>query len=396
MDFSFTREQDNLRREFKEFAAKELPPEWTGGGYAEEYGTDKGWEIAKKVSKKLAARGWLTMAWPREYGGLGTSKTDYLIYREEMAYNIVPGADMGVGGVSWIGQSLILFGTEEQKNKHLPGIARGDVYWCTGYSEPEAGSDLAALKTRAIRKGDEYVVNGQKVWTSAAHRADWCWLAVRTNPDAARHKGISVIIVDMKTPGVTVNPLVNLAGNLENSEVFFDDVHVPAENLVGQENDGWRIIMTALSFERTAGIDFLARNRRLFDELVKYCKDTKRNGTALSEDGIVRSRLAEFAVELELGRLMCYNIAAMEDQGLVPGYEASACKNFCAELGQSLSSFAVNLEGLYGQLEPGPRAPLKGLAQTVYLFSVGDTIGAGTSEVNRNVIAQRGLGLPRM
>ncbi len=395
MDFSFTPEQDELRRQMKEFAKTDIPPEWTGGGYAEEYGTDEGWEVAKKVSRKLAQRGWLTMAWPREFGGMAATKTQYLVYREEMAYNIIPGGDMGVGGVSWIGQSLILFGTEEQKKKHLPGIASGEVYWCTGYSEPEAGTDLAALKTRAVRKGDEYIVNGQKVWTSAAHRADWCWLGVRTDPDAPRHKGISVLLVDMKTPGVTVNPLLNLAGNLENSEVFYDDVHVPAENLVGQENDGWRVIMTALSFERTAGIDFLGRNKRLLDEVIEYCKTTKRNGKLLSEDPVIRNKIAEFAIECELGRLMCYNIAAMEDQGQIPGYEASATKNFTAEMGQRLAQFAVNVEGLYGQVESGPRALLRGMAQTVYMFSVGDTIGAGTSEVNRMVIATRGLGLPR-
>ena len=395
MNFDFTEREKTLRKALKEFAKTELPPTWTGGGYAEEYGTDEGWSIAREISKKLAAKGWLTMAWPKEYGGMGATKTEYLVYREEVAYGIIPGSDMGVGGVSWIGQSLILFGNEEQKKKHLPGIANGEVYWCTGYSEPEAGSDLAALKARAVRKGDEYVINGQKVWTSAAHRADWCWLAVRTDPDAPRHKGISVLLVDMKTPGVTVNPLVNLAGNLENSEIFFDDVRVPVENLVNEENQGWTIIMTALSFERTAGIDFLGRNKRLLDELSKYCKETKRNGRPLSEDPVIRNKLAEFAIECEVGRLMCYNIAAMEDKGEVPGYEASACKNFTAEMGQRLSNVALGIEGLYGQIESGPRAVLRGMAQTVYMFSVGDTIGAGTSEVNRTVIANRGLGLPR-
>ena len=395
MNYAFTEKEQQLRREIKDFAKNELPPEWNGGGYAEEYGTDEGWEIAQKVSKKLAAKGWLNMAWPREYGGMGVSRTEYLVYREEMAYNTIPGGDMGVGGVSWIGQSLILFGTDEQKKKHLAGIASGETYWCTGYSEPEAGSDLANLKTRAVRKGDEYIINGQKVWTSAAHRADWCWLAVRTDPDAPKHKGISVLLVDMKTPGVKVEPLINLAGNKENSEVFYDDVHVPAGNLVGEENQGWGVIMTALSFERTAGIDFLGRNQRLLDELTQYCKDTRRNGKALSDDPVIRDGLAQFAIECEIGRLMCYNIAAAEDQGLVPGYEASECKNFTAEMGKRMANFAVNVEGLYGQLGCHDDAPLRGLAQTVYLFSVGDTIGAGTSEVNRTVIATRGLGLPR-
>ena len=312
-----------------------------------------------------------------------------------MAYNMIPGTDMGVGGVSWIGQSLILFGTEEQKKTHLPGIANGETYWCTGYSEPESGSDLASLKCRAVRKGDEYIINGQKVWTSAAHRASWCWLGVRTDIDAPKHKGISVFLVDMRTPGLTVNPLINLADCPENSEMFFDDVHVPADSMVGEENHGWKVIMTALSFERTAAIDFLGHNRRLLDELVKYCKETRRNGSPLARDAIVRHKLAQFAIDCEVGRLMCYNIAAMEDKGLLPDYQASMAKNFCAELSQRLSNAALGIMGLYGQLASVQEAPLRGMAQTVYLFSVGDTIGAGTSEINRTVIATRGLGLPR-
>ncbi|TET75010.1 MAG: acyl-CoA dehydrogenase [Dehalococcoidia bacterium] len=395
MDFDFTEEQEALRKELKEFAKRELPPDWKGGGYAEEYCDDETFAVAQRISKKLAAKGWLTMAWPKEYGGMGASHTDYLIYREEMAYNMVPGTDMGVGGVSWIGQSLILFGTEEQKKKHLPGIAAGETYWCTGYSEPEAGSDLAALKCRAVKKGDEYIINGQKVWTSVAHRASWCWLAVRTDPDAPKHKGISLFLVDLKTPGVTVNPLMNLAGLPENCEVFFDDAHIPADCLVGEENQGWRYIMTALSFERTAGIEHLGRNRRIVAELVKYTKETKRNGKPLSEDPVVRHKLAELAIECEVGRLMCYNIAWMEDKGLIPGYEASMAKNFCAELGQRLSNIGLGIMDLYGQLEAGPRAPIRGMVHTAYLFSIGDTIGAGTSEINRTLIATRGLGLPR-
>ena len=207
MDFRFTEKEETLRRELKEFARAELPPGWVGGGYAEEYCTDYGWEVTQRIVKKLAQRGWLTMSWPQEYGGLGATHTEYLIYREEMAYNMVPGADMGVGGVSWIGPSLILFGSEEQKKKHLPAIAAGEAFWCTGYSEPEAGSDLATLKCRAERKGNEYVINGQKVWTSAAHRASWCWLAVRTDPEAPKHKGIRTARSSSMTPTSLPTPL---------------------------------------------------------------------------------------------------------------------------------------------------------------------------------------------
>jgi len=396
MNFAFTEQEEQLRRDIKAFAKSELPSDWMIGGFAEEYCTDYGWEITQRVSKKLAEKGWLTMAWPKEYGGLKGTHTECLIYREEATYCMLPGIDMGVGGISWIGQSIILFGTDEQKKKHLPGISGGEKYWCTGYSEPEAGSDLASLKTRAVRKGDEYIVNGQKVWTSAAHRCDWIWLAVRTEPDAPKHKGISILLVDLKTPGVTVNPLINLAGLPENSEVFFDEVHVPADCLIGQENGGWNCIMTALAFERTAGAEHLGRCRRTVDELVSYARETKRNGKALIENPGVRNRLAEYAIKCDVGRLMCYNIAWMEDRGLIPGHESSMAKNFCCELGQEIANGGIAIMGSYGQLTDGHRAALRGFIQTSYLFGIGDKIGGGTSEVNRVIIATRGLGLPRV
>jgi len=396
MDFGFTEKENNLRKEIREFIARELPPDWMGdGGVNEEYGTDAGWEAAKKMAKKLAAKKWLTIAWPVEYGGRGASNMEHVIYREETAYHMVPGIDMGVGGVNWIGPALIMFGSAEQKNRHLPKIASGDTFWCTGYSEPEAGSDMAALKCRAVKKGDEYIINGQKVWVSAAHRSDWCWLAVRTDPDVPKHRGITVLLVDMKTRGITVKPLLNMADAYANSEIFFDDARVPVENRIGEENQGWRYIMTALDFERTAGIDLTARAHRMADELVKYCQQTKRDGKPLSEEPVIRNKLAELLVECEVGRLMCYRIAWMVDRKQVPNYEASTAKTLGAELGQKVSNFGLGIMGLYGQLEHGLMAPIKGLLHEAYLYTRGDTIAGGTSEINRNVIAMRGLGLPR-
>jgi alkylation response protein AidB-like acyl-CoA dehydrogenase len=396
MEFGFTEKENNLRKELREFVVKELPPGWVGeGGVNEEYGTDSGWEAAKVMAKKLAAKKWLTIAWPREYGGLGASHMEHVIYREEMAYHSVPGVDMGVGGVNWIGPTLMMFGTEEQKKKHLPKIASGDTFWCTAYSEPEVGSDMAAMKCRAVRKGDEYIINGQKVWISAGHRAHWCWMGVRTDPDAPKHRGITLILVDMKTPGVTVKPLLTMADSYANSEVFFDDAHVPVENRIGEENQGWRYIMTALDFERTAGIDLTARAHRMADELVKYCAQTKRDGKPLSENPIIRNRLADLIIECEVGRLMCYRIAWMEDRNQVPNYEASTAKTVGAELGQKISNFGLDIMGLYGQLEHSHSVPTKGMLHEAYLYTRGDTIAGGTSEINRNVIAMRGLGLPR-
>jgi len=395
MEFGFTEKENTLRKEIKEFVAKELPG-WMGeGGVNEEYGTDEGWEAAKVMAKKLAAKKWLTIAWPKEYGGLGASHMEHVIYREELAYYMVPGVDMGVGGVNWIGPTLMIFGTEEQKKKHLPKIAAGETFWCTAYSEPEVGSDMASMKCRAVKKGNEYVINGQKVWISGGHRAHWCWMGVRTDPDAPKHRGITLILVDMKTPGVTVKPLLNMADSYANCEVFFDDVHVPVENRIGEENQGWRYIMTALDFERTAGFDLTARAHRMADELVKYCRQTKRDGKLLSEYPVIRNKLADLLIECEVGRLMCYRIAWMEDRNQVPNYEASTAKTLGAELGQKISNIGLDLMGLYGQLEHGPGVPIKGLIHEAYLYTRGDTIAGGTSEINRNVIAMRGLGLPR-
>jgi len=396
MEFGFTERENTLRKELREFIAKELPPGWVGeGGVNEEYGTDKGWEAAKVMAKKLAAKKWLTIAWPKEYGGLDATHMEHVIYREEMAYHAVPGIDMGVGGVNWIGPTLMIFGTEEQKRKHLPKIAAGETFWCTAYSEPEVGSDMASMKCRAVRKGDEYTINGQKVWISGGHRADWCWMGVRTDPDVPKHRGITLILVDMKTPGITVKPLLNMADSYANCEVFFDDAHVPVENRIGEENQGWRYIMTALDFERTAGIDLTARAHRMADELVKFCKTARRNGKMLCEDPLIRNRLADLLIECEVGRLMCYRIAWMEDRNQVPNYEASTAKTLGAELGQKISNFGLHVMGLYGQLEHGHGVPIKGMIHEAYLYTRGDTIAGGTSEINRNVIAMRGLGLPR-
>jgi len=206
---------------------------------------------------------------------------------------------------------------------------------------------------------------------------------------------MSLLLVDLKSPGVTVNPLINLAGIPENSEMFFDEVHVPADCLIGEENQGWNYVMTALSFERTAGVEHLGRARRMIDDLLGYVRDTRRNGRSLSEDPLVRYKLADYTVQVAIARMMCYNIAYMEDKGMIPGYEASATKNYCAELCQRLSSAGLGMMGMYGQLDHGPDAPIRGKLQMAYLGGVGDTLGGGTSEINRTIIATRGLGLPK-
>ncbi len=396
MDFRFSEKEEALRREVIEFCKRELPPDWRGG-LLEAADTDEAWAFSMKMSKKLAQKGWLTMAWPKEYGGMGASIMEQLVYREETAYWGVPGTGMGVGGVDWVGPSLMIYGTEEQKKTYLPMIASGeeDGVWCTGYSEPGAGSDFASIQTRAVREGDEYVINGQKVWTSEAHRSRWCWLAARTDPDAPKHKGISVFIVDMKSPGITVRPLINMAGIHSFNEVFFDDVRIPASNLVGEENRGWYQLMVSLSYERS-GVGFSAMARRTLYDLVEYARETKRDGDVIAKDPLIRQKLAEIAVEIEVARYLSYRVAWMQSKGLIPIHEASMGKVFGDEVNERLANVGMQVMGLYCQLEPGSKwAPLRGRIERMYVSVPGFKIAAGSDEIQKNIIAMRGLGLPR-
>jgi len=393
MDFRFTPEQEAFRQELRQWLKQELPPDWEGA--PDDYEPEH-FEFTKQIVKKLGTKGWLTLHWPKEYGGLGMSPVDHLIYKEEMTYHRVPGIDMGTGGVTWIGPTLMVLGTEEQKKVHLPKIAAGEEFWCTAYSEPESGSDMAAAKCRAVADGDEYIINGEKLWTSHAHIADWCWLLVRTGPQEPKHKGLSLLLVDMKIPGITVRPLINMAGIHYFNEIFFDDVHVPRSNLVGEENRGWYNTMLSLDFERTAGVNQMTINRRNFDDLVRFAKEARIDGQPLAKDPVVRGKLAELAIKLEVGQTLAYRIVWMLSQELVPNYESSMLKVFSYELSNRLLGTGTQIMRLYGQLETGSKwAPLKGRIENAYLNSVGFITAAGTHEIQRNIIATRGLGLPR-
>ena len=316
---------------------------------------------------------------------------EYLVYKEEASYHRVPGLDMGVGGVTWVGPALMVIGSEEQKREHLPMIAKGESVWCTGYSEPGAGSDLASLQTRAVEDGDDYVINGQKVWTSAAHRADWCWLAARTDPDAPKHKGISMFLLDMKTPGVTVRPLISMTGSHDLNEVFLDDVRIPKTNLVGEKNRGWYHLAMALDFERTVGVGMVAGEQRSIDDLTGYVKEKGLGG-----DPIIRHRMADLIVEANVARLLAYRLVWLQVEGRMANFEASISKNAMGVLSQHVGNVGMQILGLYGQLEEGSKwAQLRGRIALRYQFSLAGNIAGGTLEVNKNIIAQRGLGMPR-
>ena len=390
MEFRFTEEDERFRRDLKKLIKMELPPDWKG---TDAYGKTDDVEVEQHMRRRLAERGWLTMGWPREYGGLGASNVRQSIYAEEMMYYEAPGRDGS--GVGLLAPALMFHGTEEQKKQHLGPIARGEVTWAQGFSEPEAGSDLASLQTRAVEDGDEYLITGQKIWSSSAHLADWMFLLARTDPDAPKHRGITYFLVDMKTPGITVKPIVNMVGDHHFDEEFFDNVRVPRSNIVGEINRGWYVAMTTLNFERE-GTTYTARARRALDELMPYVKETRRNGGHLAEEPALRHRLAEMVLETEVSRLLSYRMAWLVDRGEVPQHEASICKLFSSELLLRVANVGMQVLGLFGQLVEGDGwAPLKGRFRRMYLWSISEPIGGGTSEIQRNIIATRGLGLPR-
>ncbi len=390
MEFKFTPQDDDFRRQLREFVLQELPPDWEGGGRWPE---ESNWELTRQMRRKLAQRGWLTMHWPREYGGQDASPVRSAIYNEELAYLRAPGRD--IFGVRMLGPTLMIYGSEEQKHTYLPPIAQGEVQWCQGFSEAEAGSDLASLNTRAVRDGDEYVINGRKVWTTLGHRADAIFVLARTDTDAPKHRGISFFLADMKTPGIQVRPIINMAGGHEFNEVIFDNVRVPQRNLVGEENRGWYVAVTLLDFERS-GIDYSAIGRRLLDDMLEYARETRRNGQLLLEAPWVRNLLADRYMECEVARLMAYNVAYMQEKGLAPTKEASMSKVFGSETLQRVTASCMEILGPYGALGRGEKwAPLRGRVQEHWMISFSHKIAAGTSEVQRNIIAGRGLGLPR-
>ena len=315
-----------------------------------------------------------------------------MVFSEEFGYYGAPDTGTRGFGVGMIGPTLIIHGSDEQKARYLPGITSGEAVWCQGYSEPGAGSDLASLQTRAVRDGDDYVINGSKIWTSGGHHANQMFTLVRTDPDAPKHKGISFLIIDdlKNTAGVTIRPLINMADHHHFNEVFFEDVRVPAGNRVGEEHRGWYVGMTLLDYERS-GIGTTAAQRRTLELLT----DDLRDRDAATRERR-RTQLADLVVANNVAKYLGYRIGHLQASGRVPNYEASVVKIFQSELGQRIFNWGVNYLGLGGQLRPGdPRAPHGGDFPEEHLLAVPTSIYSGTNEIQRNIIAQRGLGLPR-
>ena len=402
MDWKDTQEQAAFRAEVRDLIETKLPARYRT---KLDFSFEEGWDAdrksddparvdaAKEWASALAERGWIAPHWPKEYGGAGLSPMEQFIYRMEMAEARAPG--VGGSGVQMLGPILIVHGTEEQKQQHLSGILSGDVIWAQGYSEPGSGSDLASLQTRAVRDGDEYVVNGQKIWTSGAHHADWLFMLARTDPDAPKHRGISFLLLDRNTPGVSVRPLINMGWEHGFNETFFEDVHVPVSSRVGEENRGWYVGMTLLDFERS-NITGAVDARRSLEALRDYVgTDEGAAKSRLASMPTLRGDLADRFIETEVMFNFSFRIISMQDRGLIPNYEASTSKLFNSELVQRMANTGVKVFGMHSNIWERDKAPMRAQFTRSYVGSVSATIAAGTSEVQRNIIATRGLGLPR-
>ena len=392
MDFKLTDAQQKWRDEVSSFLEEAMTPEFRADLRDSEGGELYRSEGEKQFWKKVAGRGWLGMNWPKEYGGLEMSAMDQLIMLREFARFGAPPLALTVTSLV---PTIIRFGTDENKKEWIPQIAAGDVEFALGYSEPDSGTDLASLQTRAVLDGDEWVINGQKIWNTHGHVATHEWLAVRTDPTAPKHKGISVIVVPLDAPGVQVTPIWTW-GDMRTNQVFFTDVRVPAGNLIGELNRGWYYIASALDLERVAIGAFTAELDVMFDQLVTHFKTKLLDGDLIANRASVRRQLAAFRRDLEIASLIGLNTASMIDAGLVPNKEASMQKIYGSELRTRLTSWAMSAMGLAGQLLKGdPGAPLEGDVESNYRKAPPGRFGGGTNEVQRNIIAQRGLGLPR-
>jgi alkylation response protein AidB-like acyl-CoA dehydrogenase len=386
MDLSLNPSELKFRDELRVWLQANLPPKISAAGRSSAY-----YQYLKDWQRKLYDGGYAGIAWPKEYGGRAATFIEQAIFQEELALADAPEI-WGTIGLSLVGPTIIAVGTEAQKKRYLPGMLSGEEIWCQGFSEPNAGSDLAALGTKAVLDGDDFVVNGQKIWTSYAHMAHFCMLAVRTDPKAPKHKGITCLLVDMKSPGISLRPLKMMSGDSGFNEMFFANVRVPADCVLGQANDGWNVALTALSNERAnLGIGLYVTFKRHFDALVAQARNLRRHGKPVLDSPVVRQKLAQALVELEVFRLnTTRGLSNLAKRGM-PGPEGSIQKLYWSELNQRNAQIAMEVLGPSAQLTEfdGGRWVYN------YLRSRGNTIEAGTSEIQRNIIAQRVLGLPR-
>ena len=393
MDLNLTPSEQSFRDEFRAWLKANIPPDWDASGFDD---SEHRFEYLRAWQKKMHEAGWVGISWPKAYGGRGASLMEQTIFIEEMARAAAPPL-INVLGLSLLGPTLIAYGTEEQKQRFLQNILSAEEIWCQGYSEPNAGSDLASLRTEAVLDGDHFVVNGQKTWTSFGHHADYCFGVVRTDPDAAKHKGLTYMLIDMHSPGVTVRPLKQMTGESEFNEVFFQNVRVPVENVVGKVNGGWEISIATLMFERgTLGASLQITFKRQIERLIELSRRIDHNGRAASEDSSIRQKLAQIYTEIEIFRLNQMRTLTRMARTGVPGPEGSIQKIFWSEMNQRMQQVAMEILGPFGQLtRESDYAVDHGQWAHAYLRSRGNTIEAGTSEIQRNIIGHFVLGLPK-
>jgi alkylation response protein AidB-like acyl-CoA dehydrogenase len=383
MDFDLSREEEAFRDEVRAFLDENLPPE-----------SERDAGFLGEWSRKVRARRWVGFSWPKEVGGGGGSLMQQVILKEEMAKRRAPALGTSFMGLAWVGPAIIQYGTEEQKQRYIPDILDGKVQWCTGYSEPGSGSDLASLQCKAVRDGDHYVVTGQKIWTSLAMWAKWMILLVRTGEGSSKHDGITCLLVEMQTPGITVRPIQNMSGSSMFAEVFFDGARVPVENRLGAEGEGWQVTVSALAFERSSISEVYGLGRQL-DGIKELARRCTRSGRPASEDPAIRRRIASADLRIEAMRLSGMRFLTKQLRGEPLGSETSINKLLRAELEIELGELALEIQGNRGALMKGELVPDEGRWQRLALSWPEVVIGGGTPNIQRNIIAERVLGLPK-
>jgi alkylation response protein AidB-like acyl-CoA dehydrogenase len=393
MDLNLTPEETKFRDELRAWLEANVPKDW---GEWREKPLEESFPYLRVWQRKLYEGGWAAVSWPKEYGGRGATLMEQSLFWEEMARVEAPPMANSLG-LGLIGPTIIAYGTDEQKKRFIPKILSAEEIWCQGFSEPNAGSDLAALQTEARLDGDHYVVNGQKVWTSYGWIGNWCELVVRTDSNVPKHKGLSVLLIDMKSPGVEVRPLKQMTGESEFNEIFFRDVRVPVANLLGKVNDGWNVAVSTLMYERGSyGARLHLIFKRAITRLIELSHKFQKDGHPAAQDPITRQKLAQCYAEIEIMRWNQLSAFSRVTATGVPGPEGSIQKIFWSELNQRLQQIAQEIFGPYGQLLAGDRDAVdNGIWSYGYLRTRGNTIEAGTSEVQRNIIGHFVLGLPR-
>jgi len=394
MDFKYSEEDEAFRHEFRRWLEANMPRDWRDDGELADPDTRTEFERRRGWHRKLYDAGWMCIHWPKEFGGRGATLMQQFVYHQELDRAKAPPV-VNFQGIARVGPTLMQWGTPEQKARFIPKIPSAEEIWCQGLSEPNHGSDLAAVETRAVDSGDHFVVNGSKVWTSNAHHADFSTLLCRSDTTAPKHRGLSYLLVDLKSPGVTIRPLVQITGESGFNQVYFEDVVVPKANLVGQKNQGWMVAITNMMFERTihgGRTDMMVEVRQLGE----LAKQVQRNGRPAIEDGYVRERIAAFACEAEGLKYTSLRQLTRQLRGLPPGPEGSVMKLGTTELNLRIQKFAMELLGPYSQFEYRAAGAIdRGKWSHRMLAARRGTIAAGTNEIQHNIIGERVLGLPK-